>query len=49
MRRHEESTEVPLEDYGETKGRDQSFYMSSDQPQSTDMMEPLMAVAVVDS
>jgi hypothetical protein len=28
----EESTEVPLEDYGETEGGDQSFYMSLDQP-----------------
>jgi len=28
----EENIEVPLEDYGETKGGDQSFYMSSDQP-----------------
>jgi hypothetical protein len=45
----EESTEVPLEDYGEIKGGDQSFYMSSDQPQSIDMMEPLMAAVVVDS
>jgi len=45
----EESTKVPLEDYGETKGGDHSFYMSSDQPQSTDMMEPLMVAAVVDS
>ncbi len=25
------------------------FYMSSDQPQSTNMMEPLMVAAVVDS
>ncbi len=25
------------------------FYMSSNQPQSTNMMEPLMAAAVVDS
>jgi hypothetical protein len=45
----EESTEVPLEDCGETEGGDQSFYMSSDQPQSTNMMEPLMATALVDS
>jgi len=38
-----------LEDYGEIEGGDQSFYMSSDQPQSIDMMEPLMAAVVVDS
>jgi len=45
----EESTEVRLEDYGEIEGGDRSFYMSSDQPQNADMMEPLMAAAVVDS
>ncbi len=45
----EESIEVPLEDYGEIERGDQSFYMSSDQPQSIDMMEPLMAATIVDS
>jgi hypothetical protein len=42
------STEVPLDASGDTEECDQSDYVSSVQTQSTNMNEPLMAVATRD-